>query len=559
MLALFKRAATKNNSWPYSYEIKSLIILSCSLFLAVSLFSYNTTDHSWFYYDTVAHPITNWCGYAGACIGSLLLYLFGGAALLFIGLGLFSFYYCAGRKTFDEEWDRFAAYSLVPFVVAALLAAYNIDIPSCHSAGGFFGRVACLLLRACFDVIGAYILLYTLLLGCLILIFRFSFIGVIKAIAGFISVASVRIYLIDPICAVISACIKPIQKLSQKMMAWIRMQISFSKTEYKDLSFNDASFWQDLKKIAAPKKERKPKPMPVQQEKEIMQKDLYADVPQSTEAFNDIPENLYQLPQLDMFIGVDEEQNDAALIQELEKRALVLQEKLERFDVFGKVTAIKRGPVVTLFEYQPQIDTKISKIIALEDDLALALQTTSIRIIAPIPGRSVVGFEVANKHRRGVLLSQLIKSETYKDTKAALPMILGVDTIGNPVIIDLTRMPHLLMAGSTGSGKSVGLNAMLISLLCKTSPDDLRLVVIDPKRLEFAPYADIAHLLFPIVTDPKLAPPVLRWVVKQMEQRYETMSKTGARNIHDYRANSEKNNLENMPFIVVIIDELADS
>jgi S-DNA-T family DNA segregation ATPase FtsK/SpoIIIE len=214
--------------------------------------------------------------------------------------------------------------------------------------------------------------------------------------------------------------------------------------------------------------------------------------------------------------------------------------------------------VITLFEYQPHIDTKISKIIALEDDLSLALQATSIRIIAPIPGRSVVGFEVANKQRRGVLLSHLIKSDAYQETTASLPMILGVDTIGNTVIIDLSKMPHLLMAGSTGSGKSVALNAMLISLLCKVSPDDLRLVIIDPKRLEFAPYADIAHLLFPIVTDPKLAPPVLRWVVKQMETRYEIMAQSGARNIADYRAIAQKNNLDSMPFIIVVIDELAD-
>ena len=437
MLALFKRAATKNNSWPYSYEVKSLIILSCSLFLAVSLFSYNTTDHSWFYYDTASHSITNWCGYAGACIGSLLLYLFGGASLLFIGLGLFSFYYYASRKTFDEEWDRFAAYGLLPFVMAALLAAYGIDIPSCHSAGGFFGRVSCMLLQACFDIIGAYIFLYTLLLGCMILIFRFSFIGAINALIGLFSIASIRIYLIDPICAAVFACIKPIQKLSHKMMAWIRMKISFSRTDSEQLSFDDASFWQDLKKIATPKKERKPKP--VVQQQEVIQKETSMAAQDNKESTLDTQESLYQLPQLDMFIGVDEEQNDTALMQELEKRAIVLQEKLERFDVFGKVTAIKRGPVVTLFEYQPQIDTKISKIIALEDDLALALQATSIRIIAPIPGRSVVGFEVANKHRRSVLLAQLIKSEAYKETKAALPMILGVDTIGNPVIIDLAQ------------------------------------------------------------------------------------------------------------------------
>ena len=156
------------------------------------------------------------------------------------------------------------------------------------------------------------------------------------------------------------------------------------------------------------------------------------------------------------------------------------------------------------------------------------MQALSIRIIAPIPGRSVVGFEVSNKDRKDVLLSRIIQSNEYADFNGELPLILGEDTIGNNVVVDLAKMPHLLIAGSTGSGKSVALNAMLISLLCKCTPDELKLILIDPKRLEFAPYAGIAHLLFPIVTDSKRSVPVLRWVVQQMEQRYEKMAQHGS-------------------------------
>jgi len=266
----------------------------------------------------------------------------------------------------------------------------------------------------------------------------------------------------------------------------------------------------------------------------------------------------YVLPSLTIFIGVDVEQNDDCLKKELETDAYKLQEKLERFGVLGKIVTIKRGPVITLFEYKPQIDTKLSKILALEDDLALALQAMSIRIIAPIPGRSVVGFEVANKKRKNVSLAQVIQSNSYQEFSGNLPLILGEDTVGDTVMVDLARMPHLLIAGSTGSGKSVALNAMLMSLLCKLNPDELKLVLIDPKRLEFSTYTDIAHLLFPIVTDSKRAVPVLRWVVHQMEERYEKMAMSNARNIVEYNEHIYLQKDERLPFIVVVIDELSD-
>jgi hypothetical protein len=267
----------------------------------------------------------------------------------------------------------------------------------------------------------------------------------------------------------------------------------------------------------------------------------------------------YMLPDLSYFVGVAHEKNNSVLKQELEERAQLLQDKLERFGIKGSVTAIKRGPVVTLFEYEPHIDAKLSRILALEDDLAMALKAHSIRILAPIPGRSVVGFEVANAERTDVLLADTIHSAAYKKSKALLPLILGQDTSGETVIVDLVRMPHFLVAGSTGSGKSVGLNAMLMSLLCSRTPDEMKLILIDPKRLEFTAYEDIAHLLFPIITDTKQAVPVLKWVAMQMDERYERMAQSGARNIVDYHNQCKADSsLPPMPFMVIIIDELAD-
>jgi S-DNA-T family DNA segregation ATPase FtsK/SpoIIIE len=214
--------------------------------------------------------------------------------------------------------------------------------------------------------------------------------------------------------------------------------------------------------------------------------------------------------------------------------------------------------VVTLFEYMPESHVKLSKIIALEDDLAMALQAVSIRILAPIPGTPVVGFEVANRIKESVRFADIVQSKEFQNNRGALPLILGQDPLGMNVIVDLASMPHLLIAGSTGSGKSVALNAMLVSLLCKFSPDELKLIIIDPKRLEFAAYQDIAHLIFPIVTDSRKAFPVLKWVVSTMEQRYEIMAAYGVRNIGEYHALRKDAQAPQMPFMVVIIDELAD-
>ncbi|MGE0206916.1 MAG: DNA translocase FtsK, partial [Candidatus Babeliales bacterium] len=180
-------------------------------------------------------------------------------------------------------------------------------------------------------------------------------------------------------------------------------------------------------------------------------------------------------------------------------------------------------------------------------------------IIAPIPGTSVVGFEVANKVRSDVLFSTIVHSKEFVNFAGRLPLVLGVDTTGNTMIVDLTAMPHVLIAGSTGSGKSVAMNVILMSLLCRCKPDDLKLILIDPKRLEFAPYGDIPHLLFPIVTHPKDAAPVLQWVITTMEARYEVMAECGVRNIFDYNKVAQADEgLEHMPFIVVMIDELSD-
>lgn len=273
--------------------------------------------------------------------------------------------------------------------------------------------------------------------------------------------------------------------------------------------------------------------------------------------------NCYTLPPRGI-IQAPSRNNQSTLSSIMLSKGKLLEEKLAHFGVTGVVTAIHPGPLITLYEYQPDINTKLSRITALEDDLAMALQALSIRIIAPIPGKNAVGFEISNQIREPVFAAQIFNSDNFLQSKAHLPIVFGVDVSGKPLIEDLVSMPHLLVGGTTGSGKSVGVNVMLTSLLLTKSPDDLRLVLVDPKRLEFAPYADVPHLLFPIVTNPLKASQVLKWVVHEMEQRYIKMAEAGVRSVLDYNAQRLMlearlgKTLEAMPFIAVVIDELAD-
>jgi S-DNA-T family DNA segregation ATPase FtsK/SpoIIIE len=258
---------------------------------------------------------------------------------------------------------------------------------------------------------------------------------------------------------------------------------------------------------------------------------------------------VYMLPEVPVAPESGAHHERAGVVQkEHERVAQVLEHKLERFGIQGKVVSITHGPSITLFEYQPAVDTKISTIIAREDDLALALQALSLRIIAPIPGKSVVGFEVARAQRTKIVWSDVMRSSSAQNFVGELPLILGVDTVGNELICDLAAAPHILVAGSTGSGKSVCLHTMIMSLLCRKTPDELKIILIDPKRLEFSWYADVAHLLFPVITTTDKAILALRWAVKTMEERYELLAQKGVRTVKEL----------GLPTIVVVIDELAD-
>jgi len=254
--------------------------------------------------------------------------------------------------------------------------------------------------------------------------------------------------------------------------------------------------------------------------------------------------------------------------RELMDRARLLEEKCREFSVEGSVVQIHPGPVVTTFEFKPDAGVKYSKITGLADDLCLAMQAESV-LIDRIPGKSTVGIQIPNATREGISLRELLESEAYHKQTSKLTIALGKTIHGEPYVTDLATMPHLLIAGSTGAGKSVGMNVMITSILYRSTPDDVRLIMIDPKRLELGMYEDIPHLLTPVVVDPKQASNALRWAVREMEERYKTLAAVGVRNIDQFNRNAAaaieaKEMMPNgdepkkLPFIVVVIDELAD-
>lgn len=287
----------------------------------------------------------------------------------------------------------------------------------------------------------------------------------------------------------------------------------------------------------------------------------------------------FKLPEIDFF------QKPPSTTHQYDRESLVmnsriLEKKLSDFGVGGRVITVHPGPVITMYEFEPASGIKVNKIVGLSDDLALALRALSVRIIAPLPGKSVVGIEVANQERETVYIRDLVESDAFRDTKARLNIALGKDIFGNSTFADLAKMPHLLVAGATGTGKSVFLNSLLCSILCRTTPDDLKLLLIDPKLLELSIYEGIPHLIADVVTNPKRASAALMGIVHKMEERYRMMQALGVRSIDQYNARVQKEldagnttfrlktkpgeeegeevAYRRFPYIVVVIDELAD-
>jgi S-DNA-T family DNA segregation ATPase FtsK/SpoIIIE len=273
----------------------------------------------------------------------------------------------------------------------------------------------------------------------------------------------------------------------------------------------------------------------------------------------------YQLPPLDLLRAAPPTASDGRDEQET---MAALERTLVTFGVDARVTGMSRGPTVSMYEVDIAAGTKVNKVLQLSSDIAYALATPDVRIIAPIPGKSAIGVEVPNKHRDFVMLGDILRSKAAKDATHPLTVALGKDVHGRPQLVNLATMPHILIAGATGAGKSSLINCFITSLLMRTTPDDVRMVLIDPKRVELSHFAEVPHLLSPVIVHPKRAAEALQWIVREMELRYEMLATVGARDIDGYEAGLREGTLrippgqeasyEHMPFIVVVIDELAD-
>jgi S-DNA-T family DNA segregation ATPase FtsK/SpoIIIE len=520
-------------------------------------------------YKSDAQSVDNVGGFLGAHLASLLIFLLGGAAFFAIGGLLYAAYLIITERTWRQELDRFFALIFCTTLTAALCTRYQFALFGSDYTGGLVGHVVYTIIMKMIGEPVATVVMLAVWLCSFVILTRGILMYLLRCLVAAIDwlcrhraqFAYVGSWVVKICYAVVAPCVWIANYVYRVLSGAVLLKRGRSLVDFERgcgpdeqvRTIAEDTFWRTyLTEIANENA----------QLDSSVAKDKYAVEPAEQLDCNDCfaqEEKRYQLPLTTLLHVSHAAQQDKQAMADMQVQARLLEEKLAHFGIEGSVVAIKKGPVVTLFEYQPDINARISKITALDDDLALALQAMSIRIIAPIPGKSVIGFEVANKVRATVSYADIIQSTTFAQCTGSLPLALGVDTAGNHIVVDLAKMPHVLIAGSTGSGKSVAMHTMIMSLLYKRTPDDLKLILIDPKRLEFAAYKDIAHLVFPIVMQPKETIPVLKWVVEQMEERYEIMTSVGARNINDYHALC-KGLPDNppMPFLVVIIDELAD-
>lgn len=514
----------------------AFICMSIGLILAISLFSYNQEDISFIYQTSNVTKTQNLLGSFGANIAGLAIYFLGftawGLIFLLLAFGLV-FLNILPRKNF---LDRIAFGSLLLLVFSALSNLFNLEYyksiyPDIYS-GGLIGGSINSLLFSILDKDLVYIFLFTLAFSCSVIILRFKS---IIFLAKFI----------DKI--ILNPAISVLLKLNYIFVKFFNFIKKHAISLFKEENYQEENiqnieavlediFWQDYLDINNNNINHESKLI---SESIIKEKSQYREID-------------YCLPCKSLNLSNTSISKANNIKKEENIRIKILEEKLSKFGINGIVTKVVKGPVVSLFEYKPTIDTKISNILSRQDDLALALQAHSLRIIAPIPGKDVVGFEISHQDRQVVNFNEICSFIDIKKFK--LPLVLGKNVIGEDIVIDLAMQPHLLVAGSTGSGKSVGLNCMINTLLFYTSPEKVKFILIDPKRLEFIAYQDIAHLLFPIITDANKAIVALKWAVNTMEKRYELLSQSGAKNIEEYN-NLNKNNLD---YIVIVIDELAD-
>ena len=532
-------------------ESKWFALIALALYLLLVLITYDKADPGWFH-STAAGTVKNAGGPAGAWLSELLLYLFGISAYwlaaLLIYIVVAGYQRLDGSRLMDK---RPLAIALMGFAV--LLAAscglealrfYTLKAALPLAPGGMLGDVVKALLFSSFGFTGATLIMLTLVAIGASLFTGISWLTVIEVFGA----------ALESLYAFVLQSWQRREDRKAGVIAAMEREVIVEE-DYKRIVEDHEPIRIEAPVVVIAKSER------VTRE---MQAPLFQELP-------DTP-----LPPLSL---LDEAPRDveAMSTETLEYTSRLIEKKLSDFGVQVKVLAAYPGPVITRYEIEPAVGVKGSQIVNLVKDLARALSVVSIRVVETIPGKSCMGLEIPNPKRQVVRLSEIVSSEVYHQMNSSLALVLGKDIAGKPVVADLAKMPHLLVAGTTGSGKSVGLNAMILSLLYKAEPRHIRLILIDPKMLELSIYQDIPHLLAPVVTDMKQAAGALIWCVGEMERRYKVMSWLGVRQLSGYNAKVleaekagrpiedpttlETDNpqfLSPLPHIVVVIDELAD-
>jgi S-DNA-T family DNA segregation ATPase FtsK/SpoIIIE len=473
-----------------------------------------------------ATPPRNLIGSFGALLASGFFYSIGGAAYLFpFLLGRLGFR-CFSQAPVSLRLRTAASSLAAVFFLSAFLHLETTGVPTVTSgmisrgmAGGVVGQTVAEGLRAVFAGTGAHILIIAGFLVSLLLTTPLSLAEAVRRMPE--RWASLR----EGVSAVMPERSIEVQKEAGNRRSRIRSSRPTAITlEESDAERIEES---DLTPVPTP-------PAPIIQPFPVATPTVEAQTTEPDVIVATAESEDYQLPDPEILLSDPSGPMDRMSDEELKAQSEVLSRALMSFCIEGTVTEVRPGPVVTMYEFEPAPGTKVARIVNLADDLALALKATSLRIVAPLPGKSVVGIEVPNRSRETVSLKEVVMSEAFRRARSRLTLALGKDIFGAPTTADLKTMPHLLVAGATGAGKSVSLNTMLLSILFSAKPSEVKLLLIDPKMLEFQSYEGIPHLLRPVITDPKSAARGLGWVVAEMERRYKLLAEAGVRNIDAY-------------------------
>jgi DNA segregation ATPase FtsK/SpoIIIE, S-DNA-T family len=531
-------------------EVWWLAAVGLALYLGMILLTYHTSDPGWSRIGGGQH-ILNAGGHFGAWFSDLLLYLFGASAWLWVALSLFFVWWGYRRIGAPESEHRQGLSITLTGFILVLLSSSTLEAMRFHSlpiqlpltTGGALGDSISQLVRAVFGFDG----------GTVLLLLAWG-----AGVSLFTGLSWLE--LAEKVGAGLEALFK---------LTWDKWQARRDrKVGMEATSERDETVRQERKRI------RKEPPIHIQAPVVLIEKSERIQEERQVSLFPDSPDT--QRPPLRL---LDEPTQTTTQVDQasLESTSRLIERKLREFGVEVKVLAAYPGPVITRYEVEPASGVKGSQITNLAKDLARALSLVSIRVVETIPGKNCMGLELPNSQRQIVRLSEILSAKVYNDNASPLTLAMGKDISGNPIVADLGKMPHVLVAGSTGSGKSVAINAMILSLIYKSTPQDVRLIMIDPKMLELSTYEGIPHLLAPVVTDMKLAASALNWCVGEMDKRYRLMSALGVRNIAGFNqkirdAEKAGEPLSNpfsitpdaperqstLPFIVVLIDELAD-